>query len=122
MHRIEIIACELGRQPDDFMLHLFAALAQKERKWISERTTAALKALKARGVKLGSGAPKRGASIAGARRTAQALKRDNVLIPLAGEGTLAERAQRLNAAGYRTATGKCFTKGGLSRMLARRKI
>lgn len=53
VQRVEFIVCELGRQPDPFMLHLFAALGEKERKLISERTTAALAALKARGVKLG---------------------------------------------------------------------
>lgn len=36
------IVVELGRDADAFMLHLYAALAEKERRLISERTTAAL--------------------------------------------------------------------------------
>jgi DNA invertase Pin-like site-specific DNA recombinase len=43
---------ELGRDADPFMLHLFAALAEKERRLISERTRAALQAKKAAGAKL----------------------------------------------------------------------
>jgi DNA invertase Pin-like site-specific DNA recombinase len=39
---------------DPFILHLFAALAQKERALISKRTTEALAAAKARGVALGN--------------------------------------------------------------------
>jgi DNA invertase Pin-like site-specific DNA recombinase len=53
VQRVEFIACELGRVADPFMLHLFAALAEKERAMISRRTKDALAALKARGVKLG---------------------------------------------------------------------
>ena len=61
VQRVEFIACELGRVADPFMLHLFAALAEKERALISARTKAALAALKARGVKLGSPNPRAGA-------------------------------------------------------------
>lgn len=52
-HRVEFIVCELGRQSDPFVLHLYAALAEKERGMISARTKAGLAAAKARGTKLG---------------------------------------------------------------------
>lgn len=52
-NRVEFIVCELGRQADPFVLHLFAALAEKERQLISARTKAGLAAAKARGKRLG---------------------------------------------------------------------
>jgi hypothetical protein len=51
--RVPFIVAELGRDADPFMLHLYAALAEKERRLISERTKAALAAKRASGVKLG---------------------------------------------------------------------
>jgi hypothetical protein len=36
--RVEFIVAELGKQADPFAQHLFAALAEKERQLISERT------------------------------------------------------------------------------------
>ena len=48
------VVTELGPDADPFMLHLYAALAEKERMLISARTKAALAAAKARGVKLGT--------------------------------------------------------------------
>jgi DNA invertase Pin-like site-specific DNA recombinase len=42
--RVPFIVAELGRDADPFMLHLYAALAEKERRLISERTKAALRA------------------------------------------------------------------------------
>lgn len=55
-HRVEFVVCDLGRQSDPFVLHLYAALAEKERSMISARTKAGLAAAKARGTKLGMSA------------------------------------------------------------------
>jgi DNA invertase Pin-like site-specific DNA recombinase len=52
-HRTPFIVAELGADADPFMLHLYAALAEKERRLISQRTKDALAAKKAQGVKLG---------------------------------------------------------------------
>src|SRR4051794_22851706 len=49
--RVPFIVAELGRDADPFMLHLYAALAEKERRLISERTKAALAAKKAGGAR-----------------------------------------------------------------------
>jgi len=52
-HRVEFIVTALGKQADPFILHLYAALAEKERLMISERTKAGLQAAKRRGTRLG---------------------------------------------------------------------
>jgi DNA invertase Pin-like site-specific DNA recombinase len=115
VHGVEFIACELGRQSDPFMLHLFAALAEKERNLISQRTKAALAVLKARGVRLGSPHPERGAAAA----VRAAVERDAPILAAMGKGTLAERCARLNEAGFRTEAGKPLKPYNLSRMMAR---
>jgi DNA invertase Pin-like site-specific DNA recombinase len=53
-HKVPFIVAELGADADPFMLHLYAALAEKERRLISERTRAALAAKKAQGTLLGN--------------------------------------------------------------------
>jgi len=53
-NRVPFIVCELGANVDPFMLHIYAAVAEKERRMIGERTKLALAAAKARGVVLGN--------------------------------------------------------------------
>jgi DNA invertase Pin-like site-specific DNA recombinase len=52
--RVPFIVAELGADADPFMLHLYAAFAEKERALISERTRAALARKKAQGALLGN--------------------------------------------------------------------
>jgi DNA invertase Pin-like site-specific DNA recombinase len=54
VHRVPFIVAALGRDVDPFMLHIYAAVAEKERRMISERTKAALAEAKQRGKKLGN--------------------------------------------------------------------
>ena len=53
VNRVPFIVSKLGPDVDPFMLHVYAALSEKERKLISDRTRDALKAAKARGRILG---------------------------------------------------------------------
>jgi DNA invertase Pin-like site-specific DNA recombinase len=48
-HKVPFVVAELGTDADPFMLHLYAALAEKERSLISQRTRDALKAAKGQG-------------------------------------------------------------------------
>jgi DNA invertase Pin-like site-specific DNA recombinase len=52
--KVPFIVTELGSDVDPFVLHLFAAMSEKERRMISTRTREALQAKKARGEKLGN--------------------------------------------------------------------
>jgi DNA invertase Pin-like site-specific DNA recombinase len=52
-HKVPFIVAELGAQADPFLLHIYAALAEQERRMISERTRAGLQAARKRGVRLG---------------------------------------------------------------------
>ena len=52
--KVKFIVTQLGKDADNFMLHLYAALSEKERELISERTKAALQQLKTNGKQLGN--------------------------------------------------------------------
>src|ERR1700735_3776367 len=55
-HRVHFIVAELGQDRDHFTLHIWASMAEQERKLISERVKAAHAIAKARGVKFGQAA------------------------------------------------------------------
>src|SRR6202166_364605 len=78
-HRTPFIVAELGADCDPFMLHIYAALAEKERKLISRRTKDALAAKKAQGVKLG------GLNAGGIKKRDEALERAEALRPIFAE-------------------------------------
>jgi DNA invertase Pin-like site-specific DNA recombinase len=52
-HKVAFVVADLGADTDPFMLHLFAALAEKERRMIGQRTREALAEAKKHGKKLG---------------------------------------------------------------------
>ena len=64
--RVPFIVTSLGRDVDPFILHIYAALVEQERRMISQRTSAGLQAAKLRGAKL------RNQAIADAHRMAAA--------------------------------------------------
>jgi DNA invertase Pin-like site-specific DNA recombinase len=68
-HKTPFIVAELGDDADPFMLRLYAALAEKERRVISQRTKDALAAKKAQGVRLG------GLNAGGIKKRDEALDR-----------------------------------------------
>lgn len=119
VHGVEFIACELGRQSDPFMLHLFAALAEKERALISQRTTAALAALKRRGVKLGSGNPKRGAALRKAQIAAFWREKYSEALRSVGSGSLRQIATRLNALDSRRPSGALWDAASVRKLRER---
>lgn len=111
VHKVAFIVTELGADVDPFMLHIYAALGEKERKLIASRTKAALAIKKAQGVMLGSPnlakartASKR-AVAANADRHAANVEPIIKALKQTGADTLREIAEALNARGVRTARG-----------------
>ena len=97
-HRTPFIVAELGADADPFMLHLYAALAEKERRLISQRTKDALAAMKAQGKKLGGLRPKTVEAMDAANERAEALR--PILTELEGMSARAIAAE-LNARKFR---------------------
>lgn len=107
---------------DKFQLHIYAALAEQERDFISMRTKAALGAAKARGVKLGGNRDVLLQRAEAVRRDAQdfARKVAPIVQPLRTSGaTLTTIAEALDGAGIATARGGRWTATQVKRVLDR---
>jgi DNA invertase Pin-like site-specific DNA recombinase len=78
--RVPFIVTALGRNVDPFTLHIYAALAEQERRMISQRTSAGLQAAKARGKLLGSYS-----AVLAAKNAGAAAARDAELEPVLRE-------------------------------------
>jgi DNA invertase Pin-like site-specific DNA recombinase len=124
--RVPFVVVGLGADVDPFMLHIYAALAEKERKLISERTRAALASKKAQGAALGNRTNLAEAQEKGAasNRAAAAAFASNTLpiirqIEASGVSGFRGIAAALNARGIRTARGGDWHPTTVRNMLAR---
>ena len=127
-NRVEFIVTELGKQADPFVLHLFAALAEKERQLISSRTRAGLQAAKAKGKALGTAARAasqeqlKRAGIASASRADQFARDNRLLLAGAMQATgnnMTAAAIQLNAAGHTSAEGKPWERRSVAAVIRR---
>jgi DNA invertase Pin-like site-specific DNA recombinase len=124
--RVPFIVAELGRDADPFMLHLFAALAEKERRLISERTKAALAVTKTSGVRLGNphniaqaGELGRNVQTAVANEFVASVMPTIEAIRGAGATTLEAITQALNQRGIRSARGGRWHASSVANLLGR---
>lgn len=109
---------------DKFQLHIYAALAEQEREFISARTKAALAEAKARGTKLGGLRDATGARNAAIQSQAKerAGRVAGIVVPLQQQGqSLREIASVLNASGVKTARGGSWHPSQVKRTLDRLK-
>src|SRR5215218_5869607 len=124
--RVPFIVTELGADADPFMLHVYAALAEKERAMISARTKAALQAKKATGATLGNRINLDEAQKLGAAANAReaGVFASNIIpvvrsIHAAGVTSLRGIADALNARGISTARGGQWHPQSVVRLLER---
>jgi DNA invertase Pin-like site-specific DNA recombinase len=114
-HKVPFVVTELGPDVDPFVLHLYAALAEKERALISQRTKAGLAAAKARGQKLGNAAQ------SAANKTAAAERAESLRSVFAELARLSahKAAAELNARKVATPTGRPWSPQTIIRVRAR---
>ncbi|MBX7199002.1 MAG: recombinase family protein [Rhodospirillaceae bacterium] len=124
--KVPFIVAELGPDVDAFMLHLYAALAEKERNLIAERTRSALRAKRSRGEQLGNRtnlatAQKRGSEAQRAEATERAQKLAPAIRELqkAGISSYSGIAVALNARGITTPRGGQWHASTVARALHR---
>jgi DNA invertase Pin-like site-specific DNA recombinase len=128
-HKVPFVVAELGADADPFMLHLYAALAEKERAIISQRTRAALAAKKAQGTLLGNRtnlADAQARGMATNRATASAFAR-NVLpvireVQAGGATSFQAIADALNARGVRAPRGGAWQPTSVRNIINREGV
>ena len=107
---------------DAFQLHIYAALAEQERAFISARTKAGLAAAKARGVKLGCVRPGtiKTNEAAKAKANSDAEQLRGVIAPMVASGmTLRAMADALANAGRTSSNGTPLAPATVSRIVQR---
>ena len=127
---VEFVAVDFP-QANRLTVHILAAVAEHEAGMISQRTKDALKAAKAKGVRLGGNRGKitlqqcvKGNHASAIKRAATAGKRASDLLPVIhaiqadGAKTLREIASALNAKGITTARGGLWSAVQVQRILA----
>jgi len=126
VQRVPFIVAELGADADPFMLYLYAALAEKERRLISERTRATLAQRKAQGALLGNRSNAAHAAALGRQaQTDEAARFARNVLPVieairrSGVATLVGIADALNARGLRSARGGKWHVSGVQSVLAK---
>jgi DNA invertase Pin-like site-specific DNA recombinase len=124
--RVPFVVTELGADCDPFMLHIYAALAEKERALISERTRTALARKKAQGGILGNRtnlpeAQAKGVDVIRANADSFAANVLPVVEQIRRSGATNPRAiaEALNARGVRTARGGQWHDSTVRNLLAR---
>lgn len=122
---VDFVACDMP-EANSLTIHIMAALAEYEAKLISDRTKAALQAVKARGKQLGSPnnltneARHKGAA-SNQEQAIDAYRTTLGYAKLLREGGLSFEAiaDRLNSEGHKTRTGKQFHAMTVKRILDR---
>jgi len=123
-----IYVVELGIDEDPFILHMYAALSEKERRMISERTKAALQAKKQRGQLLGNrtnldAARKLGIQSNQQRADAFAKRLLSLILDQQARGaSYGSIAQNLNRVGVPAPKGGLWHPTQISRILARQEV
>jgi DNA invertase Pin-like site-specific DNA recombinase len=127
---VKFTACDMP-EADAFRLHIEAAIAEEERRKISERTRVALAAAKARGTVLGGKRPHQHALTAAdaerslrtrkanADKAAHQAAHEIAAVQADGATSLAQIAAKLNARGLKTRREGKWTPMQVSRVLKR---
>jgi DNA invertase Pin-like site-specific DNA recombinase len=134
---VDFVACDMPNA-NRTIIQIMAAIAEGEARAISERTTAALAAAKARGVKMGSACPghwdkaedrrragqEKGLPLARAARSQEARDFYRPVVTEIKEQreagkTLAEVAEALNSKGFTTRNGHPFARARVSELIQR---